>query len=871
MNKQAFFKLLCLIGLVASHFMFIALPAQALLPIASNPVSAGSISSCVIRAADDLYCVGANSYGQLGNGSLISTTDPQKVVGISNVSAVSVGKNSACAVTHGGSLYCWGDNTFGQLGLGDTQSRSSATLVPSITNVSQVAVGDNFACALTTNSVVSCWGANDTGQLTTDSGQANSIPSIASQIPTGISQISVSGKRVCVVAAEVYCWGDFASFIFPNETRNWVPIKVAGSVGAKLVELGIDFGCFTLASSLSCWGSNDHGQLGVGNRVASATPLAVTGISSVKDFSLGNHFACVIDSSNETYCWGDNRDGQLVVSAKTDQLTRIPTGAPKAVSLDAGSNNLCVLKLDAAVVCYGDSSSGQSGYLLSSSSPLTNAKLASASKFATGLNTTCTIDSLGYLQCWGELIPVVPVGLTFIAVAVGDSSACAVTSTKKVFCWGSNSAGQLGNNTTRSSLEISEIASASTSFTKVSVGYRHACASTEDGLAYCWGDNLRHQLGSIGADSRIPKAVPGIGTASAIFSGDYYNCVLQIGGSVTCWGDNSKKQINSSGTNLLAPTALILDNSISGIALGPANTCLLDVNKSLRCIGDNAKKASPGLVAGNYLEIATGGNTVCAINIDEKVFCFGSAQDSKLGVNTADTSAITKMSDEAFVRVSVGAQHVCAIDKTSKLSCWGSNASGQLTSSFGFPKAFADLSVLVSGNKAVGEVISATFSGQEAKVTYSYLWKRVSTTNGLASSLTSELGPDYLISGSDLGKFFAIEMKQSKWGTTSIGYLSQFTIAIGTPIRLLLTPVPTVSGTTKVGRILTARTGSWDSGVKLNYQWYRGKSAIKGAIKASYSLTSVDVGKQLYVAVTGSKSGVPKVITKSAKSVKIVR
>jgi len=871
MNKQVIVKLIALASMLASQAVFIASPSQALLAVASNPVSSGSSSTCVVRAADDIYCVGSNTFGQLGNGNQVSTSDPQRVVGISNVSAVSVGSTSACAITHTGALYCWGENTQGQLGLGDTQNRNTATLLQGLTNVSQVAVGDNFACALTSNSALYCWGANDRGQLTTDSAQYVTNPTVIAQSPAGVTQFSISGKGICVLAADIYCWGDFPTAVVPYETRNRAPVKLVGSAGAKSIELGGDFGCFTLASNVSCWGANDHGQLGNGTRLSSSTPVAVTGISTVKDLTTGDNFSCVIDSSNDTYCWGENQDGQLIVSSRSDQLTRVPTGASKAANIEAGVNNLCLLKVDASITCYGDSSAGQSGYLLSSKVPLTNANISSGVSISSGLNTTCLIIASGALQCWGDLVPVVASSLTFTSVSVGDSSACAVSSSKKIYCWGSNTAGQLGNNTTRTSLEISEISTIGTNFSKVAVGYRHACAVTQDGLSFCWGDNSRQQLGFVGADSRIPKAVPGIGTATAVSSGDYHSCVIQTAGSVTCWGDNSKRQINATNVNLLTPTQLVLDASIGALALGPATTCLLDINRGLRCIGDNSKKAAPGSVSGSYLSVAVGGNTVCAINTEENVFCFGSADSFKLGELLVDNATPTKMFDDLQSAVSVGSKHACVISKSGKLSCWGSNASGQLTSSFGFPNAYAPPTVTISGPKAVGESLRVVITGVETKVSYTYVWKRASTVGGLVASLTTQTASSYALTGTDLSKYFGVEVKQSKWGTTSISYSSQLTSAIGAPIRLLYTPVPAISGTAKAGRILTARPGRWDAGVKLSYQWYRGKTLIRGATKVTFALTTVDVGKQLYVAVTGSKSGVPKVVTKSAKTVKIVR
>ncbi len=871
MIKKAIPKAITLTTLVLSHFVFIATPSQALLPVTSNPVSAGDSTTCVIRASDDLYCVGDNTYGQLGNGNQISTSDPQKVIGISGVSAVSVGKTSVCAVTHSGALYCWGDNTFGQLGLGDNEHRKVATLVASLTGVVQVDVGHNFACALMADSLVSCWGNNDYGQLTTFSRLPSNVPLNINGMPVGVTQVSINGVRVCVLATDVYCWGDFEASTFPDETRRWIPTKLPGSTGAKSVQLGLDFGCFTLATGVACWGANDHGQLGSGNRIPSITPAKVSGLSAAKDLVAGDHFACVLDSLGDTYCWGDNQQGQLIVSSKTDQLNRIPTGAPKAANLDAGANNLCLLKLDASVSCYGDTSSGQSGFLLASSSVLKNSKVANVAKIDAGLDTTCALDSIGALTCWGALVPNLVKDQRFIDISVGDASACGVSGEKKVLCWGSNSSGQLGNDSARSSLGASAIAIENVRFVSVSVGLKHACAVSENGLTYCWGDNSRQQLGSVGASSRIPKPVPGIGTAVSVNSGDNHNCALQSVGTAICWGDNSKKQISSSSSTYLSPTEIVAASSVTMLALGPANTCVLEASKELKCFGDNSKKQAPGMVSGSFLSVATGGNTVCAIEVSEIVVCFGASDSLKLQSLNVDTAAPTRMSIDLIKYLAVGSKHVCVVEKTNQLGCWGSNSHGQLTSSFGFPQAFAELKVTVTGTRAIGEKLLAATTGSESKVSYSYLWKRSSSVGGLIANLTTETKSSYSIATNDLGKFFSVEVKQSKWGTTSSGYIGSAPTSIGPAVRLLLKPAPSIIGSAKVGRTVAARVGRWDSGVKHTYQWYRGSSKIKGGTKISLKLTLADAGKQLYVAVTGTKSGLPKVTSKSPKTAKVVR
>jgi hypothetical protein len=194
-----------------------------------------------------------------------------------------------------------------------------------------------------------------------------------------------------------------------------------------------------------------------------------------------------------------------------------------------------------------------------------------------------------------------------------------------------------------------------------------------------------------------------------------------------------------------------------------------------------------------------------------------------------------------------------------------------LTSSFGYTDAFAKPVVLIQGSKALGETLTAKVFSTETNITNSYLWKRASVGSSSFASLTSQTKSTLTTSGTDLGRVFMVEIKQSKWGITSSESVSSAYGPISAQVRILLTPVPLLSGSNKVGKFLIARPGRWDTGVKLSYQWYRGSSIIKGATKSSYQLVAADVGKQISVAVSGVKSGLPKATKRSAKTSKIVR
>jgi hypothetical protein len=91
------------------------------------------------------------------------------------------------------------------------------------------------------------------------------------------------------------------------------------------------------------------------------------------------------------------------------------------------------------------------------------------------------------------------------------------------------------------------------------------------------------------------------------------------------------------------------------------------------------------------------------------------------------------------------------------------------------------------------------------------------------------------------------------------------TVARGT----LKTAVPTIAGTRKVGRTLTARAGAWSSGTTLQYRWYRSGSAIKGAAHRTYKLVAADRRDRITVRVTGSKPGYTTVRRFSAATARV--
>lgn len=832
--------------------------------IIQKSFSAGFSSTCALRGENVIFCVGDNSFSQLGDGSKTSSSQPRPVSIVDKGLSVTVGKSFACSIGNDELGYCWGDNLKGQLGKSGSSPYSSR--IGSEAKLSDIQAGNDFACALTQASRILCWGATTplTGQV-----EYESTPRDLNI--TGATAIAVGPEALCYVNVSVYCLG---SAPFTSTTT-----IIGGTSGATSVAVGSDFACALIVTSVKCWGDNSKGQLGQGNTSVTTDIVEVSGLSDIKSITAGAQFACALDTSGSSYCWGDNSRNQISAGASI-QSTRVPTIIPSSIAIDAGSNFLCAMLLDGAIKCTGDNSKGQSGITDSSAAPIGPVFDSGFTKVSTGTNTTCAIDAQGNLKCWGPLVPEGTDGTLFTDVSVGTVSACAIPVSGAIWCWGANGSGQLGDGSNKSATTPTVVLGLGTRKAgHVAAGYRHFCANTKDGLIFCWGDNSHQQLGYSGVDSKSAVVVPGLANAVDIASGLYHSCSLVTGGTVYCWGDNAKKQIANNSTTKLGLTLVTQTASVTKVASGGNENCFLMSDNRLNCVGENSDLQSPGLLPGTYSDVAVGNNSICVVKTSgNQVACLGSNSNLKLGRTGLKSGTLTDVATlttgtptTSNRQVSVGDEHACAINTDGFLKCWGSNSTGQLGSSFGFPEPFAKVTVTVSGLANVGETIFAAISSNEPQATAAYSWNKASDSKvvGLAVSGANQIS--YVPTVSDLNKFFNASVVLTKWGISSEGMRSANFGPIGSAKRILIKAVPTITGKTKVGQLLFARSGAWESGVLFTYQWYRGTTKISGAKSAIYKLGAADVGKQIYVAVTGTKVGLPAVVQKSLKTSKVIR
>ena len=131
------------------------------------------------------------------------------------------------------------------------------------------------------------------------------------------------------------------------------------------------------------------------------------------------------------------------------------------------------------------------------------------------------------------------------SVAAGFRHSCALSTNGLAYCWGENTTGQLGNGTQTSSSTPVRV-SASVRFKQIAIGWSNTCALSQRGDVYCWGDNSVGQsnLASGAPRSAVPAPVAASDSFASLSIGFVHTCALTAGTAV-CWGSNVQGQLGA--------------------------------------------------------------------------------------------------------------------------------------------------------------------------------------------------------------------------------------------------------------------------------------------------------------------------------------
>jgi len=277
-------------------------------------------------------------------------------------------------------------------------------------------------------------------------------------------------------------------------------------------------------------------------------------------------------------------------------------------------------------------------------------------------------------------------------IAAGGRHSCALIG-GKVFCWGANDKGQLGDGDVESRESPAPIVG-DIAFTQIATGLAHSCGIARGGDAYCWGADDKGQLGDATTTSRsAPVRVAGNLSFRVIRLGLAHSCGLTTAGDVACWGSNANGQVgDGSGASRSSPVVLNAGQRFVSLSAGWNHSCAIATDGTAWCWGANSSgqlgngartdTRTPATVSGDlhFTSISAGGTHSCAVTDSGDAYCWGRNSFGQLGTgNTTDATTPTKVDGTTrFVSVTVGGVHSCGRTRGGQVWCWGRNVYGQL-------------------------------------------------------------------------------------------------------------------------------------------------------------------------------------------------
>ena len=427
-------------------------------------IEAGYSHFIALRSDGSIWTWGDNTYGQLGDTSIVNKSSPVQL-GMDSWSVIAAGLSHTAGIKTDGTLWVWGLGTSGQLGQGDILSRSSPVQVGT-SSWTLVAAGSSHTIAVGQNNLgLYAWGYNVAGQLGDNTVVAKSSP------------ILVSG----------------------TSTTSFIQLA-AGNQNSMF--LNSNFGAYV-------WGSGNTGQLGNGLTTGKSSPTQVgallyKAITLSTDSAVTGATSYAIRTDGILYAWGLNTSGQLADSTILNKSSPIQVNSTNTYDKIKGAHNNHVqgLRSDGTLWVWGNNTSGAlgDGTINNKSSPvqlstftygnigagpsLTSAYLDRLGQLYTTGVTSAALGSFNTPNTTGAISRSSPAQIGYYignspiqigsnlwsAISAGNDSSLIANSTKALYFWGVNSNYQSGNVSTPVTANVSSPTLIGTAASSISDG-----------------------------------------------------------------------------------------------------------------------------------------------------------------------------------------------------------------------------------------------------------------------------------------------------------------------------------------------------------------------------------------------------------------
>ncbi|WP_306590119.1 hypothetical protein [Geothrix sp. 21YS21S-4] len=505
-------------------------------------IAGGGFHSLALKSDGTVWAWGANSQGQLGDGTTIDRSIPVKVGNLSGGSVLAAGSTHSLALTSDGTLWGWGSNGNGELGDGTWLNHTVPVPMHSISDVVAMSAGPSYSIALTSDGTPWTWGNNWYGQL----GDGTATPRNAPQRVTGLTDAMAvaSGQNYCIaVKTDRTLWGwgwDAYGQTGQGATvESLTPQQVNLTDVTKVVAGAYQATAWKTDGSVWTWGYSGIGALGDGNASgrSQSLPNLASFLVGITDRGDGELHSLALQPNGTVWTWGMNDMGQLGDGTTITRPTPLPvTGLTDVVQVAGCGYHSLARKSDGTVWSWGYNAFGQAGK-----------------------GSISTLSDPGPIN-----------GLTnVILIGGGAYHSFALRSDGTVWMWGANDAGQLGDGTMVDRPTPQQVPGLS-GVIAVAGGYYHTLALKSDGTVWGWGLNRYGEVGDGTAIRRLsPVQVSGLSGVVALVGGRQHSLALKADGTVWTWGNNESGQLgDGTATNRLVPVQVVSLAGVSTLSAG---------------------------------------------------------------------------------------------------------------------------------------------------------------------------------------------------------------------------------------------------------------------------------------------------------------
>lgn len=452
----------------------------------AEAVALGSDELCILDAERNARCA-----------ATMDGADVREVPG--PFAEIALGDGFGCGRAPDGEVRCWGEAAER---LGVTAPARGAT---------ELTLGAQHGCVAHDDGV-GCFGLNEDGQAL-GSFSHDRPPSRVYGLDDAVDVRTSSGGR-CALRRDgrVVCWGRLDPLPWSDAQRPprtaFTPVERDGVAGATAIAMGAEHGCALVEGGrLRCWGSNEHGQLGVSEPEIALEAVEVPDVLGARAVCAAADYTCVVDAGAKVRCVGEAGEGGWT----TRRFVEV-AGAGQAVAIDCGALFACARDEAGRVACWGDD---------------------------------LRVDRRVVPGRAPRPAPPRPprareVARDAVEVKVGDAHACVRLRDRAIACFGYGDTGQLGVSSCGDGAERCVVSPRPVPFPGAEtaddffVG-RGTCFRRDAEPLSCVGARDAHYDGF----SLEPEALPGTEGATRMTAG----CALSSDGHVVCWGSNREGEV----------------------------------------------------------------------------------------------------------------------------------------------------------------------------------------------------------------------------------------------------------------------------------------------------------------------------------------